>query len=188
MSNFRNIVSHNRKTFYDYETGLDISQNRSNITKASLAILLTALFLKVDKDFVEAVVTIYAILVGFTFSILFYLLSFKAPTIDDSASLEAKARAKKLAKLAKELFYNISYFNMLAATLIFVCLIHYLFQCDSFDIAHHELPEIGKVMIVAEGIYAFVFYLLLVESGYSLFRTIGRVSFLFSEQLKNPAI
>lgn len=183
MSSFLDIITRNRRTFYNFETRQLIPQNRANIFKTVAALAAAFLFSQIDRDFIEAIITVFAILVGFTFSILFYLLSLKSIVAEQDASLEKKARIEKLNILAKELFYNISYFNLLAVSLVFICFCYYVAKCaNSFSFFHGlSVETLGWLF----NIYAFLLYLVLIESGFSLFRTIGRVNYLFSQQFRS---
>lgn len=198
MFNIREIIRHNRATYYNFSTGRSTSLLLPYATKFLLAFLMAYLFANIQKDFLNVVITIYAILIGFSFNILFYLLSINKIRINlENDSLETQIRIEKTNKLADELFYNVSYFNISSICVIITTLLFFLFESRGSNfLAHIEnWPTLGSYLESLEPYltavmqfftwgYRVFFYLLLLESLDCFLRTIGRVSFYFQEKIK----
>lgn len=191
------IVQQNRNTFYDYSTNKQRSLILPNIIKISIAAILAILFGNFSKDFFDATITIYSILIGFSLNILFYLLSAQRERADaENLSIERKIAINKTNKITNELFYNVSYFNVISICVVLVALIFFLFECrlpkfgtefsnlEMFKIFSIEIDNIYKYTKLAVlFLYHLIVYALLIESMYTLIRTIGRVSYFFSQKM-----
>ena len=191
MFNIKNIIDNNRSTFYNYSTEKMLPSSSRIIKKLIIALVLTALFNKIDKDLINVVLTIYSILIGFSFNILFYLITLNKKTnFQQKISIEKQLKLKKINRLSEELFYNVSYFNIISILLILISLSFFVFESANINIiiSNFEI-EITDVFIkyikfISSLTYAFIFYVALTESIYTFIRTIGRVSFFFDETLK----
>lgn len=193
MINIFNIHKQNSETFYNYATGKKLSLIRQRLYKALIALFMTFLFFEISSGTFSTVVAIYSILVGFSFSILFFLLSIELENADDEKNLEIKKIKQKINKLLKELFYNVSYFNLLAVCLIFFSLLSFVFSGTShwflkIESLNEMFQEYSDEFLVAKlllrGCYLFTFYYLLINSAYSLLRTTERVSYFFQQKIK----
>ncbi len=148
-----------------------------------------ALFPKVDSDFIDNALTIYAILIGFSFNILFFLLSVTKKEKITTNFLEDQNKAKKIHKLGKELFHNVSYFNLVSISLILIAITYNL--CKGYEteilsyVSKYVSDEYSKSLrCVASYTQNTIFYALLVESTYTFIRTLSRVSFYFDKKIK----
>ncbi len=198
MFNIWQIAKKNRETFYNYSTDEPLNLRPSRIVKGGIAFFLVLLFPNVGKDFLGTILAVYSILIGFSFNVLFYLLSIRKLYPSSQAdSLEKQIKYEKLNRLRDELFYNVSYFSICAISLVIISLTFFLF--DSFSRKFVEyLPwastlknliqeysvALSYISVLISHFYKFVFYVLLIESMYSFIRTIGRVSFYFEEKIK----
>jgi hypothetical protein len=199
MLNLIEIIENNRKTFYCYRTGKASSQALANILKMLAAGCLTALFYVFSESLAGAIITVYAILVGFSFNILFYLAASneKIPEItnstEDAVFFEDQIQEYKMRTLSGELFHNVSYFNLVSIALIMMCLGIYFSNCQSiFSIFTIQLDNISPLWedakIGFKIIYISLLFLLLIESGYTFLRIIDRVNFYFNGKIKNPSV
>jgi hypothetical protein len=189
MINLKNIVVSNDATFYDYRTGGPLPRRTRVAFKLLLVVALVALFPKVDSDFIDNVLTIYAILIGFSFNILFFLLSVTKKEKITTNFLEDQNKAKKIHKLGKELFHNVSYFNLVSISLILIAITYNL--CKGYEteilsyVSKYVSDEYSKSLrCVAFYTQNTIFYALLVESTYTFIRTLSRVSFYFDKKIK----
>ena len=198
MFNIIQIAKHNRKTFYDFSNGEELPVWQSYVIKIIISSILAIVFCNISKDFLNAILTIYAILIGFSFNIVFYLLSINKTNPDlIKDSLERQNKIEKINKLTDELFYNVSYFNIISILVTITALLFFLADSQNSELwTYFEDIEIIKELIVkwhsslhytkifAILIYKALFYFVIIESMGSFLRTIGRVNFYFQEKLK----
>lgn len=197
MFNLIEIVRRNRETFYNFSTGQKLPLLIANIVKILIATILAGLFSNISKDFLNATITIYSILIGFSFNILFYLLSLpnEQRSIHDN-SIEKEIKIEKTNKITNELFYNVSYFNIIAICMALVALLFFLFDSRlprftdglaNVDVLKEYIAKIGPscfyIRHAALFAYRVLLYYLLIESMYSFIRTTGRVSFFFRQKI-----
>jgi len=194
MGNFISIIKRNNSTFYDNRSG---EQNSvlPRQTGFILVSLLVAWVLGTPSDtVVSSVITVQSILVGFGFSVLFFLVS--SDHVDENAATtrENKERRKRLNKLSDELFFNISYYNIV--TIISV-LLSMLFAFDissiktlSVDVSNAaQLSQIVVTTLttiadVAHRLLISIFYFVFFESVYTFYRIVVRVNFYFEQKRK----
>ena len=79
-----------------------------------MSLLLTSLLKPIESDVIGSILTVQSILMGFSFSVLFFLMSGNNRQSKDDEAIETKNKIRRLNKLSKELFFNVSYFNFLA--------------------------------------------------------------------------
>ena len=194
MINLIKIIAQNNLTFYNYATGEPTSIYKRTVVKLALAILISTFFSNLSKDLMGLTLTVFSILLGFSFNILFYLMTLNKENVTDlGPSLEAKLKSEKIDNLKQELFYNVSYFNLISIVLILVSLAIFisdnnnlksllsLFNSETMLIAQSSLL---KAQSVSTKIFTFVFYLTLIECIYTFIRIISRVSYFFEQKIK----
>lgn len=191
--NILHILKKNRETFYNYASGIQTPVLKLNLLKLTLVLILAGFFPLIKNDFYNVIITIYAILIGFSFSILFFLLSINFYDVSSEKILENKEKKRRLNKLLEELFYNVSYFNIVALGLILISLAGYIpngvapWIIDLYNLfvtqtKYHVLCT--KSLAALQLILAAAFYGFLVESIYTLLRTVERVFYFFQERLQ----
>jgi hypothetical protein len=197
MANLKNIVSKNNKTFYDYQTEKVQSIAPRLAFTAAVSILLAVMFSAIDDSFVNAVLTVQSILVGFSFSVLFFLLSGAEIKSVSKGSIEQKQKVKKLKTLSEELFYNVSYYNLVAISSVLVALLYLLPDMDRSSKIPTMVLELVTSMTGSQDVLSwfssigtwvevavrFILYFLVIEGMYTFWRTVRRVSFFFAEKL-----
>jgi hypothetical protein len=154
----------------------------------ALAFLLTEHL----TDFINAINTVASILLGFGFSVLFFIASSKIEVEDSSDSLEKKNRVSRLNQLSKELFHNVSYFVLTSFAALASSMLVIAPEAHGDWFATHALP-IMKKWISNPSAYVWwlnftvraAFFFLIVEAGYTFARIVNRVNFLFEEKLKD---
>ncbi len=187
-----NIVRRNRESCYDFATGKQLSIWQHYTAVVMVSAVLASLFSKMDIVLMGAVLTIYSILIGFSFNILFYLLSANKVEKEVAASLERTLRIERLHKLSDELFFNVSYFNVVSIIVVLLTLASFisflpepmLWALVASSPRFHSLvvvvsPILKTVSAWLGFVSTMLFYMLLIESMYSFVRTVGRVSFYF---------
>jgi hypothetical protein len=196
MIDFGGIVARNRATFYNFATGKPDSQLSGYISKGCTCAYLSFVFSQPTNDFLNAIITVYSILVGFSFNILFYLLSSGRLTFlnKGEVSIEDDLMVERLNKLSTELFDNVSYFNLLSVAVLLTALISFLFDAQfsgftiPIDLESHTLEMLQRILDwllrISEWVYSALLYFLIIESIYSFIRTVGRVGFYFEKRLK----
>lgn len=194
------IVRNNNATFYNYNTGKPVKRWRSIAVVCVLACCFSVLFRNELGSFFGSVAAAQSILVGFSFSVMFFLLSSEVVTApNDAASLEKKQKYEKLNKLCEELFYNVSYFNLVAIACVIVSLFLML-PPPAFGILSQFAGDLSGVDVgsafsqfwshakfVTQSSLLFLFYLLMLESFSAFYRTALRVSYFFEQKLKYDA-
>ena len=197
MFNFIQIAKNNRQTFYDYDSGSPKPVSPRMLLLALVALLFSTTSYANSGEFLNAALTVQSILVGFSFSVLFFLLSEGGTLSRKPDSLESEIVNEKLERLSKEIFYNVSYFNMVAVGSVLLALILLLptFNFSSWQSVFQ--PAIAMITNtlnqysttlewVVWGIQRslwFMFYLLVLESMYTFVRTVGRVSYYFNKKI-----
>lgn len=198
MFSIREIIRKNRETQYNYSTGKLSPVWKWYLFLLAISALIPALVPNDFSKFVEAVITSQSILVGFSFSVLFFLLSEKKEKLPTDVSLERKLKNRKLTKLSKELFYNVSYFNLTALSCVCTALVITITPHIDFNTVrnfvdfnsliptrfHADIAETTSYA-VATIKYAikFLFFLTLLESLFTFGRTIRRVIFYFEDSI-----
>jgi hypothetical protein len=189
MSELLKVIQKNRETFYNYATNERSQRWPSYTIKLLIALVASTVCSSLETGFLGAVLTVYSILIGFSFNVLVYLLSFAKDKIESSQpSIEAKLREEKIHKLTEELFFNVSYFNLVSLALVVVTLTCFL-TFVPFPVLMPSLHNVTPPNI-APGLHGLVpwlalifrafYFLLIVESLAALIRTIGRISFFFT--------
>lgn len=198
MSNFRSIIKKHNATFYDFDTGDQQPVWGRYIIVSISAVGLVLLFKTISTETLAALLTVQSILIGFSFSVMFFLLSGNLPTGTGNGSIEADLKKDKLTKLSKELFYNVSYFNLAAIISVLLALLMMLpsIDVDTFlQWAKQQvflqfwsekewksyLKNTGSVLTP---VLEFLLFASLIESLTTFIRTVGRVSFYFERRLQ----
>ncbi len=204
MFSVRSIIAENNKTFYEYNSNRPVSIRRRLVLTGLLS-AVTGFYLDRDfKDFLNGVITVQAILIGFSFSVMFFLMSAAAARAggqDNDAGkgkpLEDELRDEKLEKLSSEIFHNVAYFNLVAMACLAVALM--ILLPNNSDVAWNFLKYLkietsafvekpyGVFLLVAQPAVRAVFLFLLFESAFTFARTTGRVNYLFAKNLEARA-
>jgi hypothetical protein len=191
MSKIVSIIRRNQETFYNFDTTARQPTWPRIFLTVGVAAVLALSFREQSDQFLTAVLSAQAILVGFSFSVMFYILN-GTETPHHGRSLEAELREERLTQLGKELFYNVSYFNLVAIS----CVVSALLLLAGMD--HHGpiawIPDaffgslegkIWQVSSVLRVILYGAFYFLIIESIYTFVRTTARVTFYFERRLNS---
>lgn len=195
MFNVRQIVRNNDATFYDFNTLKRRSQTPRYVVVCLVSFVAAIVFPTVSENLLAGVLAVQSILLGFTVNVMFFLLGNREKETPEGTSIEAKMRSKRLRDLYHELFYNVSYFNLVAVASIIVAtgLLLPTPEVPSFlrglapvETSVHWLGT-SKVPTVATTIVRvcamFIFYAISIEVVFSIGRVIGRTSFYFERKM-----
>jgi hypothetical protein len=198
MLDFLNTIKRNNDSFYDYQTN-DRKSVRWRIGGFLVFSLILTVFLRpMESAAIGSILTVQSILMGFSFSVLFYLMSGIKNRDEDNVAIETGNKMKRLNKLSKELFFNVSYFNFLAICSVLLSLILLLPSVDwpgilawckalpywGNPVAWDSVDTLKTVAKAALFLTTFGLYFVLIESLFTFFRTAGRVSFYFEKSLE----
>lgn len=194
MASVKKIISKNNETFYDYRTKKAVS-TRPRIAFFMLVSVLCAFsFSTLDDAFISSVLTVQSILVGFSFSVLFFLVSSSTDLNIEDPSLEVLERVSRINTLSKELFFNVAYYNTVTILSVLVALL-FILPSLSFPNIFSELlndflsnkgdfANIAAILCeLASRFLVFLFFVVFIESMYTFYRIVRRVNFYFLEKL-----
>jgi hypothetical protein len=191
MGRIVSIIDKNSKTFYNYRTKDRTRVWPRVIFFALISPCLAFLLTNNLTNFINSINTVASILLGFGFSVLFYIASGNAEPDHSDMSLERKNRLARLETLSIELFHNVSYFVMTASAALAFSMIAIAPEAQDGWFTKTVLPltdpyrELALCVVWWLGFaIRAVFFFLLIEAGYTFGRIVGRVNFLFEEKLK----
>lgn len=191
MFNISDIVRRDAATYYDYGSSERVNRLKTVLLFATISVFLSALVGRASNEFLSGALSAQAILVGFSFNVLFYLVANRLtrPVIFDS--IEHELRFERLSKLSDEVFDNVTYFNLVAISSALVALLLLLSASNTFEQHLHDVAEFAarhsrtqllgfawaKCITLTGALAALIF--LLLESVFTFVRTVGRVRFYF---------
>jgi hypothetical protein len=194
--NVRDIIRNNNATFYDFNTRKGRSQTLRAIITCVAAALAAIFCPKVSDNLLAGFLAVQSILLGFSVNVMFFLLGNREEKeTEENPSLEAQLRFKRLRKLYKELFYNVSYFNLIAVVSIIVAatLLLPTPEVPSFSqtwpvvetyVRWLETSKIPTfVTAILRFVAMFIFYAMAIEVIFSIARVIGRTTFYFERKM-----
>lgn len=187
------IYQDNEATYYDYSTGVRQPTSGRKVSLLILAAIMAACMDKPVDSFVSLIITVQAILIGFSFSVMFFLVGERQKVQEFSGSREERLRKKQLSNLSKEIFWNISYFNV--ASLIGIAAAICLIIKNPIFLIIHSMNASGfgmqinsqHISLASAATFAFgkfIFAAVLIDSAYSFVRIVGRVNFLFEKRME----
>lgn len=195
MFNVRDIVRNNSATFYDFDTGKRRSQKPRLVVICAIALIAAVVCPSVSDNLLAGFLAVQSILLGFTVNVMFFLLGSREKENTDGASIEAQLRSERLRELYHELFYNVSYFNLIAVVSIIVATTLLLPTPEVPKYAKgweliatcvdwvNASPVLAWVPAIFRGVVMFAFYAMAIEVIYSIARVIGRTSFYFEQKM-----
>ncbi|WP_313576594.1 hypothetical protein [Brevundimonas sp.] len=196
MFNVGKAISRNNATFYDFGSNKRVRIYPRIVASAIVAALISVSTQGPLNDLLAGTITVQAILIGFGFSVMFFLASgYNTEEKAKRNSIEDEIKEERLLKLSKEIFYNISYFNLVAMTsLAFAILLLLPSAKDAFTsvlslAGATNAPALMKIYNISNAILYFsivaCFYFTTIESGYTFGRMVGRVGYLFEQKIQN---
>lgn len=194
MATVKEIIKRNNDTFYDYRSKKGKSPYARFLVFAIIAAVAATFFNDLGDGFLNAVLAVQSILVGFSFSVLFFLVSGSIALNEAEYSREKRYRVERLNTLATELFYNVAYYNTVAIGSVVVALLFLLPNLSVFpSLASSSVVQAmtgsisastyDQIVDVASRVLTFIFAFLFTDSIFTFFRIVRRVNFFFSEKL-----
>lgn len=195
MFNVRDIVRNNSATFYDFDTRKRRSQKPRLFTTCVIAMVAAIVCPEVSDNLLAGFLAVQSILLGFTVNVMFFLLGNRGKETTDGGSIEAQLRSERLRDLYHELFYNVSYFNLIAVASIIVATALLLPTPEVPEYAKGWTPVVTYVdwlntssvptwgRAIWRAVSMFAFYAMAIEVIYSIARVIGRTSFYFERKM-----
>lgn len=180
------LAFRNWETFYRFDSG-----DRVNLIPRYFLIVLVSIFATVFSgdlitDFTNVSVSVLSIFAGFSFAVIFFIVEEKgreAPKKDDDDDLERELVIEKLEKLKNELFFNLSYFNMISIFAVCILLSHSVSIVGKIDAyAGREVAELYLLIFVNTG--KFLAFFLVIEAIATFYRVVARLTFYFFEKFE----
>ena len=191
MFSLRDIVRRDAATYYDYTSNVRVGRGKTLATFVIFAAIVGFAVGEASNDFLAGALSAQAILVGFSFNVLFYLVANRLTKPAAYASIEHELRFERLSKLSDEVFDNVTYFNVVAIVSAVAALGLLLIGSDDFNANLHKAAAFieGRTRItgsalnwanyVVRSVGLAILAFLLTESIYTFLRTVGRVRFYF---------
>lgn len=192
MFSIFDIVRRDAATYYNYDTNNRVGRSKTIAVFATFAVFFGVVVGESSSDFLAGALSAEAILVGFSFNVLFYLVANRLTKPATYASLEHELRFARLSKLSDEVFDNVTYFNLVAIGSAVAALALLLIGSEEFSANLHKIGDFiesrtritGEALswadCIARVIGLAVLIFLLAESIYTFLRAVGRVRFYFS--------
>ncbi len=191
MFSIVDIVRRDAATYYQGEPSNPLSRSKTLCGFTALSLLLGFLVVTPSSDFLTGALSAQAILVGFSFNVLFYLVANRLTTPASFNGIEHELRFERLSTLSDEVFDNVTYFNLVAICSAIAALVLLLIGSQSFDgnlnrIASFitDRANIDRTFLswakwVSSAIGLSILIFLIAESVYTFLRAVGRVRFYF---------
>ena len=210
MSNFWEILKNDDATYYEWRDN-EVCKKTTVwhycIFRVLIFSILAILFVIfgdfLENDALEALTSMLSILIGFSVTVLFYIMStFEADqkevhsekkALNQTGNYEKLARLEDRNKMRKEIFANVNYFVLIAV----LCLLSSILAAIP-SISNREMAELlGKshfqaifslslVRDFGVRLNEFVLVFLLVAAVHSFIRFTKRIAFLFRLHFDEP--
>lgn len=191
MSKIFDIVRRDAETYYEYGTNSRLGRWKTLCAFAVFSLFIALIVGNASDNFLSGALAAQAILVGFSFNVLFYLVANRLTKPPTFSSPEHELRFERLSKLSDEVFDNVTYFNLVAISSAVVSLLLLLMGSDNLNANLYKIRGVfeaitgvsGEVLSYAKygsrllGLTFLMF--LLSESVYTFLRAVGRVRFYF---------
>lgn len=192
MLEVKNIWRHNAKTFYDRKTERQHSLVWRYFIFVVVSIIFAITFGRRSDNVYMGLITAQAILVGFSFNIMMFMASNKKIIVVDKAIIENKLKADRVNKLGNEIFYNLSYFNLVALTSVVMSIVMLFGPSDVLflsDVSGFAFITLRMIWAVVGLLALFILYFSSVESLATFIRIIQRTTYYFEQRvhLEAPA-
>jgi len=200
MYNIISIVRKNNETFFDHRADRHIPQRYRYVMQLLFAILLSIITFETIESSLSSIVTFLSILLGFSFSVLFFIVSSERARTSGLESLEEKERSNKLNSISDEIFYNISYLSIISVLSITLGLIisisisislNSLYRISENFSQHYNDEVIDSIHNIisngAEILFLLIksfFFFLLIEVVFTFIRIIIRIMAFFERRMR----
>lgn len=191
MFSIRDIIRRDTATYYEYGAENRVGRGKTFFLFAALSIFVGAIVGEASNDFLAGALSAEAILVGFSFNVLFYLVANRLTKPASYADIAHELRFERLSKLSDEVFDNVTYFNLVAIGSAVAALALLLIGSDGFNANLHKIAAflecrtritreaLSWANCIGRALALTVLIFLLTESIYTFLRAVGRVRFYF---------
>lgn len=191
MFSIADIIRRDGATYYEGDPANRVGRAKTLVVFGVLSLVVGFLVGTASSDFLAGALSAQAILVGFSFNVLFYLVANRLTAPASFSGLEHELRFERLSTLSDEVFDNVTYFNLVAIGSAIAALALLLVGSSSFEGNLHKIAGFiiqrtrieGAALSWAKwGVSAFglsILIFLLIESVYTFLRAVGRVRFYF---------
>lgn len=197
MHSLRELHQLERETFRNARTGQLIPVWPRYLAAFLISIFCASFWTEVDSSTLRSILTVLGVLVGFSFSIMFFLVSNPLKGGGISNRLEHEFRERRLEQLSKEIFINVSYFSFVTLCAIALGVLILLPIWAPFVLALEHFSSVEEPTSMTLGLQAFLtwavwilkistailFWFSVLVSALSFQRIVRRVSFFFSERI-----
>lgn len=192
MSSILDIVYRDAATYYKYDASNRVSRIPTVIIFALISLMVAIVTQVASNDFLAGALSAQAILVGFSFNVLFYLVANRLTVPGRWFDIDHELRFERLAKLSDEIFDNVTYFNIVAIASVVACLTLLLIGSDAFNAnlrfvcafqqvkAYINTDLVVAAAKVMRALLLAILLFLLIESVSTFVRAVGRVRFYFT--------
>jgi hypothetical protein len=184
MLSLLGIAKRNAETFYNFKTGKPHPLWPRYLVISATSAAFAWLYPKSSNDLYTGFITVQAILVGFSFNVMIFLASAKPLASSKDAYIEERMRSDRLNALAPEIFFNLSYFNLigLASTASALALLMgSAMDWSRFHIGQWSVAD--EVRNVGTWAILFLLYSTAFESFATFVRIVRRASYYFEQRV-----
>lgn len=175
----------NAETFYNFQTGKKVSVAPRYAALIVVSIVASFVVEPNLSGFANLSVAILAIFVGFSFAILFMIVSSKDQAqrvaLGSNEDLEAVIESARVTRLEDELFCNLSYFNLISLVSSAVLLLHSIsivsFLHDTFGV---KVANYYQTFGIRFGVFLAI--LLVTEALLTFYRVTRRMTNYFERK------
>ncbi len=192
MYDLADLLREHRSTYYEYSSGELRPFWRPKLVQLLVAVTVAFFFHDISDSLLQALLAVYSILIGFSFSVLFHLISQPASTsTETSHHHETELRKERLVKLHQEIFYNVSFFVICSLIIVASVVAYYVLSGISVRFYAIGAPSeyVCSAFFTLRAVSVFVFtavlYFLLLETGFAFTRIVQRVIFYFNQKIEH---
>jgi hypothetical protein len=187
MLSFVQITVLNASTYVDQRNGKQKSLAARYLAMGLIAIAGATIFPMRSDNVYLGLITAQSILVGFSFNVMIFLVSNHTIEPRRPDVREERIKAERLNGLSKDIFYNLSYFNLIGmlsvALSLGILLVGSMTQTECLsEKLLYLCSKIASLAWLRVGVLALLYFVTL-ESLLSFARLVRRVTYYFSERV-----
>ncbi len=147
-------------------------------TNLFLSLLYVVVIGGISKDVLNAIITLFSILIGFSYSVMIFLSSSPRDGRFDASDREARLRSERINRIALLLYGNLNVFCISSIFLVVLSLLGISTQNEELNFLKEF--RFGIFRMIAN----FFFVWLFLELCEEFFRILTRTNYLFAERIK----
>lgn len=166
----------NSRTFYNLATGDPINLNLRYSLIVGFGVILPVLGIVFPRDALSPLLSVLGVLLGFGYSVQFYIAGTSVPQIREDEYLEDAGDKRILIRLASEVYDNVVYLNF-AILACLIAIFGILIPAPSL------IVNLGSTIVnIVQMGGQFLSWIMLLEVVSTFYRVLVRSSFFFSER------